>query len=65
MNLVKKEVKTYRIHAMCDCGGEFKMDDVELFNMMFLGEGLKHKCNRCGKTVILSEYYPKEVKEEE
>ena len=65
MNLVKKEVKTYRIHAMCDCGGEFKVTNADLFNMMFLNEGYRHTCDKCGKVMILSEYYPVETKEED
>ena len=65
VHLVKKEMKTYRIHAMCECGGEFKLDDTELFNSMFFGEGLKHTCDKCGKEIVLSEYYPIDVREEE
>ena len=65
MNLVKKEVKTYRVYAMCDCGGEFKVTDADLFNMMFLNEGYRHTCDKCGKVMILSEYYPVEIKEED
>lgn len=65
MNLVKKEIKTYKVHMMCDCGGEYKMSESDLFNMMFLNEGYRHTCDKCGKVMILSEYYPREVRGEE
>lgn len=55
---VKNEVKTYMVHAMCECGGEFETGDV-IWTLDMYPPKFGHVCNKCGKTVMFSEKYPK------
>ena len=70
MKMVKKEVKTYRVRAMCECGGELVYDlknaYVDIFNSFFSESKAEyeHKCNKCGKIEKLSEQYPLNIEEE-
>ena len=54
---VKKEVRTYRIHKMCKCGGEY------LFEKQLSNCAL-HKCHSCGRDLYTIDVYPKTVYEE-
>lgn len=66
MSIVKKEVKTYRTYAICECGGEFEFhNDTLLRDMLFgIDSGFDHKCNKCGKVEKFKELYPIEIQEE-
>ena len=66
MNTVKKEVKTYKTCAICECGGEFEFNDDTLLRDMLFGmnTGFEHKCNKCGKIENFKELYPIEMQEE-
>ena len=66
MFFVSNEVQTYMIHAKCDCGGEFKRSDDNLFVNLLLhpDSGVEHKCDTCGKVEFLNDVYPKRVESE-
>lgn len=70
MKTIKKEVRTYRVRAICECGGEFvyNLDNAyaDIFNSFFSGSKVEYenKCNKCGKVVKLSERYPQNIEEE-
>lgn len=60
MTLFKKELKTYAVHAMCECGGEFHP------TVMFATypAQYQHCCDKCGKVMTFDVNYP-EIKYEE
>jgi hypothetical protein len=62
VNIIKKEIKTYKCHAMCECGGEFFIKDLDVFSSLFSRSinGFEHKCNKCGKIQKFPVTYPKE-----
>lgn len=66
MDVVKKEVKTYKTYATCECGGDFEFsNDTLLRDMLFgLNTGFEHRCNKCGKVENFEEIYPIEMVEE-
>ncbi len=66
MNVVKKEVKTYKTYAICECGGKFEFNDDTLLRDMLFGikSGFEHKCNKCGKVESFEDLYPIEMQEE-
>lgn len=60
------EVKTYHVHAYCDCGGEFELSPQVFTLSQFIGGEPKyaHRCNKCKKEEFFSTVYP-DVREEE
>jgi hypothetical protein len=60
---VRKEVKTYMVRAMCECGGEYEHQGLVLTSWP---AQYPHECNRCGKMETFLSQYPKfEYKEVE
>ena len=70
MEIIKRNIKVYFQHAMCDCGGEFVHDAAnsyrDMFNAMLSGNDIvfEHKCTLCGKVEKFSEQFPRRVEEE-
>lgn len=61
MQIVKKELKTYKETAHCDCGNELQWaSSVTLVN----NTTYEYKCDRCCKEYELDEAYPKIIYEE-
>ena len=62
MKEVKKEVKTYIVHAMCDCGGEYLPTGMALTSHPVQ---YPHVCDKCGdKQLFSDEMYPRTEYEE-
>ena len=55
MKEVKKPVREYVVHAMCECGGEFIPGDVVF---MTYPPQYPHKCNKCGTSATFNKKYP-------
>ena len=58
---VKKEVKAYKICAICECGGEYEYQGMVLTTYP---AQYPHICNRCGKVNTFLSAYPKMEYEE-
>ena len=61
MKEVKKEIKAYEIHAMCECGGEFKVDPNGLglcYDTIPPSYSYLYICNKCKKEEFLARHYP-------
>lgn len=57
---IKREVKTFEVKMMCDCGGEFLPTG---FAQMSNPPKYGHQCSSCEKEVYLDYHYPKTVYE--
>lgn len=55
MKEIKKPVREYIVHAMCECGGEFIPGDMVL---MSDPPQYPHKCNKCGTSATFNKKYP-------
>lgn len=67
MKVVKKELKTFIEHAICECGGELIVDETAIFGGLLFGgrnPEYEHKCKRCGKTATLTKPYPNTEQQE-
>lgn len=66
MKIIKKEVKKYKAHNMCECGGEFEASTLDMIKEMFIDDkkGCLHICNKCGKEEYFYHIYPTEIEEE-
>lgn len=67
----KTRLEMYYEHAMCECGGEFlpkPVDPLEpVIDIAVLSPRPKtyvHICNKCGKTEIFLDTYPRIIHEE-
>ena len=56
MKEMKNKAETSIVHAMCECGGEFKRNGMVL---MTYPEQYSHDCDRCGKREVVYEQSPK------
>ena len=65
MKVVFKEAKTYIVHMMCECGGEFvrEQEDLDIALTSYPPKFL-HVCNKCGKREYLDGCYPKTATKE-
>ncbi len=61
MKELKKLVRTYVVHATCECGGEFKPTNVVLTTYP---PKYPHVCNKCGKGEVFDTTYPRNEYEE-
>ena len=62
MEIIKTEVKPYRVTAYCDCGAELKNEEnacgaaaIQPYLTTFV---YKHICPNCGKIYYLDSIYP-------
>lgn len=55
MKEIKKPVREYIVHAMCECGGEFILGDMAL---MTYPVQYPHICNKCGASETFNKRYP-------
>lgn len=55
MKEVKKPIREYVVHAMCECGGEFIPGDVVF---MTYPVQYSHTCNKCGASATFNKKYP-------
>jgi hypothetical protein len=52
----RERVNTFRVSAICECGGQFLMCNVVL---MSNPPKYPHKCTKCSKRSVFSEQYPR------
>ena len=60
MVIVKKELKTFIEHAVCECGGELIAEETAIFGALLFGgkdPAIEHKCKNCGKTSYFAKPY--------
>lgn len=60
MKEIKEEVKTFKVKAMCDCGGEYKPTG-RVFDVW--PPHYVHECNKCSTSSSFTSHYPKLVHE--
>ena len=53
---IKKEVKAYKVCAICECGGEYEYQGVAFATWPVQ---YPHICNRCGNVDTFLSVYPK------
>jgi DNA-directed RNA polymerase subunit M/transcription elongation factor TFIIS len=61
-NIVKKEVKTYKIYAYCEKCGGLMWPTGKISTSLPLQ--FQHKCHECGHTELFLEAYPSTEYEE-
>lgn len=61
VQIKKVPMMPFKLSLLCDCGGEYIVDDspVALYPRTY-----KHKCNKCGYELLLQESFPQTVYEE-
>lgn len=67
IKIITKQKETYINHAICECGGEYKFDNVNndiiltIFGAVYDNQRYPHKCDKCGKIESFPKTYPEEV----
>lgn len=56
MQTIRREVRTYQVILLCDCGAQMELTGVAL---MTHPAKYEHKCPKCGKREDLLESYPR------